>query len=35
MSDREVLPDNVKPEHYALSIKDIEFKNWSYQGTVT
>ncbi|KAJ6783630.1 hypothetical protein PWT90_11006 [Aphanocladium album] len=35
MSDREVLPDNVKPNHYALSIKDIGFKNWTYQGTLT
>ncbi|PMB71604.1 Aminopeptidase 2, mitochondrial [Beauveria bassiana] len=35
MSDREILPDNVKPHHYGLSIKDIEFKNWTYKGTVT
>lgn len=35
MSDREILPDNVKPVHYSLSLKDLDFKNWSYHGTVT
>ncbi|KAK7413626.1 hypothetical protein QQX98_007489 [Neonectria punicea] len=35
MDDRDVLPDNVKPTHYSLSLKDLEFKNWTYQGTVT
>ncbi|CAG9938791.1 unnamed protein product [Clonostachys rosea f. rosea IK726] len=34
MTDREVLPDNVKPIHYSLSLRDLEFKNWTYQGTV-
>jgi aminopeptidase N len=35
MTDREVLPDNVKPNHYVLSLKDLEFKTWTYKGTVT
>lgn len=35
MADREVLPDGVKPVHYNLSLKDLEFKNWTYKGTVT
>ncbi|KAF2672497.1 hypothetical protein BT63DRAFT_369286 [Microthyrium microscopicum] len=34
-SDRDVLPDTVKPSNYNLSIHDIEFLgDWSYQGTV-
>ncbi|KAF7887067.1 uncharacterized protein EAF02_003714 [Botrytis sinoallii] len=34
-SDRDVLPDSVKPSHYALSIYDIELGGaFSYQGTV-
>ncbi|KAH6885724.1 peptidase family M1-domain-containing protein [Thelonectria olida] len=35
MDDRDVLPDNVKPRHYNLSLRDLEFKNWTYKGTVT
>ncbi|KAI5458169.1 peptidase family M1-domain-containing protein [Mariannaea sp. PMI_226] len=35
MDDRDVLPANVKPRHYNLSLKDLEFKNWTYQGTVS
>ncbi|TQS33713.1 hypothetical protein Golomagni_05930, partial [Golovinomyces magnicellulatus] len=35
MATRDVLPDNVKPVHYSLSIKDMDFKNWTYQGLVT
>ncbi|PNY27511.1 Aminopeptidase 2, mitochondrial [Tolypocladium capitatum] len=35
MADREVLPDRVKPVHYNLSLKDLEFENWTYKGTVT
>ncbi|KAG5924715.1 hypothetical protein E4U42_004567 [Claviceps africana] len=35
MADREILPDNVRPAHYHLSLRDLEFKNWTYQGTVT
>ncbi|KAK5988883.1 Alanine/arginine aminopeptidase [Cladobotryum mycophilum] len=30
----DVLPDNVKVKHYALSLRELEFKNWSYKGTV-
>jgi hypothetical protein len=35
MTDREVLPDSIKPIHYAVSLKDLEFKTWTYKGTVT
>lgn len=35
MNDRDVLPDNVKPKHYTLSLKDLEFTNWTFKGTVT
>ncbi|KAI8683556.1 Aminopeptidase [Fusarium keratoplasticum] len=35
MTDRDVLPDNVKPKHYNLSLRDLEFTNWTYKGTVT
>jgi aminopeptidase N len=34
--DRDILPDNVKPLHYDLSIYDLEHANaFSYQGTVS
>ncbi|KAG5917750.1 hypothetical protein E4U53_004167, partial [Claviceps sorghi] len=35
MADREILPDNVRPTHYNVSLRDLDFKNWTYQGTVT
>ncbi|KAK5997760.1 Alanine/arginine aminopeptidase [Cladobotryum mycophilum] len=35
MADRDVLPDNIKPSHYALSLRDLDFKTWTYKGTVT
>lgn len=35
MADRDILPDNFKPRHYDLVIKDLDFGNWSYKGTVT
>ncbi|KAF5602346.1 glutamyl aminopeptidase [Fusarium pseudocircinatum] len=35
MTDRDVLPDNVKPKHYDLSLRDLEFTNWTYKGIVT
>jgi aminopeptidase N len=35
LSDRDILPDTVKPDNYALSISNIEHGgSWSYQGTV-
>ncbi|KAK4101305.1 hypothetical protein N658DRAFT_507242 [Parathielavia hyrcaniae] len=34
MTDRDILPDNFKPVHYDLAITDLDFKNWSYKGTV-
>ena len=34
MTDRDILPDNFKPVHYDLVIKDLNFENWSYKGTV-
>jgi aminopeptidase N len=35
MTDRDILPDNLRPSHYSLSLRDLNFKDWSYQGTVT
>ncbi|KAI8231737.1 Aminopeptidase 2 [Colletotrichum sp. SAR 10_96] len=35
MADREVLPDSIKPSHYVLSLRDLNFKDWTYKGTVT
>ncbi|KAK3385542.1 peptidase family M1-domain-containing protein [Podospora didyma] len=35
MADRDILPANFKPVHYDLVIKDLDFKNWAYSGTVT
>ena len=33
--DRDILPDNVKPVNYDISIHDIELGGaYSYQGTV-
>ncbi|SPO03523.1 related to (AAP1) - alanine/arginine aminopeptidase [Cephalotrichum gorgonifer] len=34
MADRSVLPAFLKPSHYALSLKELEFKDWTYKGTV-
>lgn len=35
-SDRDTLPDSVKPSHYAISLYDLEHGGaFSYQGTVT
>ncbi|KAI1347736.1 peptidase family M1-domain-containing protein [Xylaria sp. FL0043] len=34
MTDRDILPDVVKPSHYDLSISSMEFEDWSYQGHV-
>lgn len=35
MADRNVLPDYFKPAHYDLVLTDLDFKNWSYNGSVT
>lgn len=35
MADRNVLPDHFRPAHYDLVLKDLDFKNWSYNGSVT
>ncbi|KAG6024767.1 hypothetical protein E4U41_001688 [Claviceps citrina] len=35
MADRHVLPDNVRPAHYNVSLRDLDFTNWTYRGTVT
>lgn len=35
MTDREVLPDNIKPTHYNVSLKDLEWNDWTYKGTVS
>ncbi|KAK4222805.1 putative aminopeptidase [Podospora fimiseda] len=34
MTDRDILPDNFKPLHYDVVIKDLDFKSWSYKGVV-
>ncbi|CRK18527.1 hypothetical protein BN1723_011614, partial [Verticillium longisporum] len=34
MADRDVLPDAIKPSHYVVSLRELDFKNWTYQGTV-
>ena len=34
MADRDILPSTVVPSHYDLSIRSIQSKNWSYEGTV-
>ncbi|KAI1388603.1 peptidase family M1-domain-containing protein [Hypoxylon trugodes] len=34
MADRDVLPSTVTPSHYDLSISSLNFKDWSYQGSV-
>ncbi|KAK9455905.1 peptidase family M1-domain-containing protein [Dipodascopsis uninucleata] len=35
MSDREVLPTTVRPRHYTISIFDLDFSAFTYQGIVT
>ncbi|KAL7624561.1 hypothetical protein AAE478_006128 [Parahypoxylon ruwenzoriense] len=35
MADRDVLPSTVTPSHYNLCISSLNFKDWSYQGSVT
>ncbi|RYO95948.1 hypothetical protein DL765_011686 [Monosporascus sp. GIB2] len=35
MADRDILPSTVVPSHYDLSIRSLQFKDWSYQGNVT
>ncbi|RDA84820.1 hypothetical protein CP532_3164 [Ophiocordyceps camponoti-leonardi (nom. inval.)] len=35
MADRDILPDNVKPLHYRLSLAAMDFAAWTYKGTVT
>ena len=34
MADRDILPDNFKPVHYDLAIKDLDFEKWIYNGSV-
>lgn len=34
MADRDILPSTVVPSHYDLSIRSIQSKDWSYQGSV-
>ncbi|KAM0278728.1 hypothetical protein ACHAQH_005022 [Verticillium albo-atrum] len=35
MADRDVLPDTIKPSHYVVSLRELDFKNWTYKGTVS
>ncbi|TLS25061.1 hypothetical protein PpBr36_07516 [Pyricularia pennisetigena] len=34
MSARDILPDNFRPVNYDLKLTDLDFDNWSYNGTV-
>lgn len=34
MEDRDILPDNFKPVHYSLSVKDLDLTNWTFGGVV-
>lgn len=35
MGDRNILPGHFRPSHYDLVLTDLEFKNWTYNGSVT
>lgn len=35
MADRNILPDHFKVIHYDIVLTDLDFKNWTYDGTVT
>ncbi|KAM3467491.1 hypothetical protein NHJ6243_000112 [Beauveria neobassiana] len=35
MAERITLIRNYKPSHYKLSLKDLDFQAWTYQGTVS
>jgi aminopeptidase N len=34
MTDRDILPDDVRPSHYALSLRGLDFADWTYKGSV-
>lgn len=34
MSDRIILPQNLIPHHYNLSLTDLDFESWTYKGIV-
>lgn len=34
MADRDILPSDFKPSHYDLTIKALNFNDWSYKGLV-
>lgn len=33
--DRNILPDSFKAVHYDLSLTDLDFSSWTYNGSVT
>lgn len=35
MGDREVLSNRVKPTHYDLDLRNLDFTKWTYDGTVS
>lgn len=35
MGDRDLLPDSFKAAHYDLKLTNLDFKDWSYNGSVT
>lgn len=34
MADRITLARNYKPSHYSLSLRDLDFRAWTFKGTV-
>lgn len=35
MADKDLLPDTFKADHYDLKLTNLDFKDWSYNGSVT
>lgn len=35
MGDRDLLPDTFKASHYDLKLTNLDFKDWSFNGSVT
>ncbi|KAK6218329.1 peptidase family M1 [Colletotrichum tabaci] len=31
MADREVLPESIEPSFYVLSLRNLNFENWTYK----
>lgn len=35
MGDRNILPDHIKVNHYDIVLTNLDFKKWTYNGSVT